>query len=1022
MSRCTVPAPAILRACGPLALLFALILAGCAVGVSTNLSITTTSLPNGQVGSAYSAQLTATGGTAPYSWAITSGALPAGLALNASTGAITGTPTAAADPSLSFQVTDSANPARTSSAVLALTVAGVTTPLSITTASLPDGQVGVAYSVSLAATGGTTPYMWATTGGTLPAGLSLNTATGAISGTPTASVSGASLTFQVTDSSDPAQTESVVLSLTIAAAAGPPALEIRTTSLPSGQLGIAYSATLTATGGTPPYGWTLTSGTLPAGLTLNASTGVISGTPTAIASAVSLTFKVMDSGNPAQTKSIALPLTIAPATLTITTASLPNGQVGTSYSATLTATGGTPPYAWALTSGALPAGLTFSASGVLSGKPTATASGAALTFKVSDSGSPVQTQSKTLPLTINPAGVISVSVSPARAGLAIGQKLVVIATTNDTAGVTWSISPSGGSFNPTSSMSGAKVTFTAPSSAGVYTVTATSVTSPSVSGSLTVGVTDLAGAYTYHDDVARTGANTHEFALTPSNVNTGTFGQLFSCTVDGAVYAQPLWVAQLTVNGSIHNVVFVATAHDSLFAFDADTSPCVQLWQVSLIDTNHGGTGGEVTVPDGPTGNKVGGGDGDITPEVGVIGTPVVDPSTDTLYVVSKSMNSAGTSFYQRLHAIDPTTGNERTGAPVTIAASFPGTGAGGTTVPFSPQQENQRAGLTFVNGTVYIAWGSHEDAAPWYGWIIGYTYNGSAFTQGPVLNVTPNVSEGGIWMSGGAPAADSNGHLYVITGNGGFDANSSTAPNNDYGDSFLQLSSSLGVLTYFTPSDEETDDTKDKDFGSGGSALVLNLSSGPLQHLIVGGGKDGNLYLLNGDSMGGFGDANARQELMLGQGIFATGAFWNNTYYIAPASGALQAYSFNTTTDLLSTTAASASAATFGWPGATPSVSASGTSSNGIVWALNTHLYCTKQSSGCGPAVLYAYDASDLATELWDSGMVAADAAGNAVKFTVPTVANGKVYIGTRGTNTGATYTSGCVCGQLNVYGLRPN
>jgi hypothetical protein len=831
-------AAAVVRASGPLALLFALTLAGCSAHVSTNLSITTTSLPNGQVGSAYSAQLAATGGTSPYSWSIASGALPAGLSLNAKTGAITGIPTAAAGTSLTFQVTDSANPAQTSTAVLSLTIAGSTpTPLSITTASLPNGLVGVAYSATLTATGGATPYMWSLTSGTLPAGLSLNASTGAITGTPTAGASGTSLTFQVTDS-----------------------------------------------------------------------------------------------GNPAQTKST------------------------------------------------------------------------------------------TLPLIISPAGVIAVSVSPARAGLALGQTLTVVATSNDTAGVTWSISPSGGSFNPTSSMSGANVTFTAPSSAGVYTVTATSVTSPSVSASLTVGVTDLASVYTYHDDVARNGANTHEFALTTSNVNTSTFGQLFSCTVDGAVYAQPLWVAQLTVNGAPRNVVFVATAHDSLFAFDADTGPCVQLWQAALISTAHGGTSGEVTVPAGPTGYKVGSGDGDITPEVGVIGTPVIDPSTNTLYVVSKSMNAAGTTFYQRLHAIDPTTGNEKTGSPVTIAATFPGTGDGGTTVTLSPQLENQRSGLAFVNGAVYIAWASHEDNGGYYGWIVGYTYNGSAFTQGPVLNVTPNATQGGIWMSGGAPAADANGNLYLITGNGIFDANSSTAPNNDYGDSFLQLSSSLGVLTYFAPSDEETDYTEDQDFGAGGSALVLNLSSGPLQHLVLGGGKDGHLYLLNGDSMGGFGDANARQELMLGSGIFSTGAFWNNTYYVGAAGPALSAYSFNPSTDLLGTTPASSSPVAFGWPGATPAVSASGTSSNGIVWALNSHLYCTPQSSGCGPAVLYAFDAANLATELWNSSMVAADAAGNAVKFATPTVANGKVYVGTRGNNTGGVYGSTTISGQLNVYGLKPN
>ena len=303
---------------------------------------------------------------------------------------------------------------------------------------------------------------------------------------------------------------------------------------------------------------------------------------------------------------------------------------------------------------------------------------------------------------------ITVSVSPLRAGLTVTQTLSVTATTNDSAGVMWSAT--GGSFSAAGSLTGVAVTYTAPSTAGTYTITATSATDITVSASFTVAVTDLAGVYTYHDDLARDGANTQEYALTPSNVNTSSFGKLFSCTVDGAVYAQPLWVANLTIGGVKHNVVFVATQHDSLFAFDADANPCVQLWDVSLIDTNHGGTGGEVTVPSGVPGYLVGIGSGDITPEVGVTGTPVIDPSTSTLYVVSKSMNSGGTVFYQRLHAIDLATGNEKSGAPVTITATYPGTGDGGTTDTFNPRQQNQRPGLAFVNGTVYIAWASHED------------------------------------------------------------------------------------------------------------------------------------------------------------------------------------------------------------------------------------------------------------------------------------------------------------------------
>lgn len=708
----------------------------------------------------------------------------------------------------------------------------------------------------------------------------------------------------------------------------------------------------------------------------------------------------------------------------ILTTSLPNGQVGRAYSATLAAKGGTAPLTWSLTAGALPAGLALAPSGLISGTPTASAAATPLTFTVS-SATGTQSEAANLTLSVSPAN-ITISVSPARAGLAVTQTASFTATTNDYAGVAWSISPAGGSFSAASSLSGTAIGFTAPATAGVYTITATSVTDSGQQASVTVGVTDLAGVYTYHNDLARDGTNTQEYALTTANVNSTTFGKLFSCTVDGAVYAQPLWVANLTIGGAPHNVVLVATAHDSLYAVDADASPCVTLWQVSLIDTAHGGTAGEVTVPDGTTGYYVGKGLGNITPEVGVIGTPVIDPASGTLYVVSKSMVAGAdpddSTYYQRLHAIDVTTGNEKSGSPVTIAASFPGTSGGGASVTFSARQQNQRTGLALVNGTVYIGWGSHEDSIPWSGWLMGYTYGASGFTQTAVLDTTPNTAEGGVWMAGGAPPADLNGNLYVSTGNGPFDATNAAPPNNDYGDCFLQLNAKLGVTSWFAPSDEGTDNTLDEDFGSGGAALVLNLASGSLQHLVVGGGKDGALYLLNGDSLGEFGDANAWQEFSVGGGIFGTAAFWNNTLYLAPVGSPMRAYAFDTSTNMFNTTPTSLSPNRYGFPGSTAAVSATGANSNGIVWALDQNSYCTNRSTSCGPAVLHAYDASNLATELWNSAMVGADTAGNAVKFTVPTVANGKVYIGSRGNNTGGGYGSTSISGELDVYGLKPD
>jgi hypothetical protein len=265
-----------------------------------------------------------------------------------------------------------------------------------------------------------------------------------------------------------------------------------------------------------------------------------------------------------------------------------------------------------------------------------------------------------------------------------------------------------------------------------------------------------------------------------------------------------------------------------------------------------------------------------------------------------------------------------------------------------------------------------------------------------------------------------------LITGNGTFDATNTSGFKDDYGDSFLQLTpgtgtAGLGVSSFFTPSDQANDALNDLDFGAGGSALVLNLPSGSPQHLVVGGGKDGALYLLDGDNMGGAGDSSARQMISLNQAIFATAAFWNNTLYLAPVGGSVLAYGFDTSAKLFNTSPVSQSGTVYGYPGATPSVSASGASSNGILWALNNQSYCTGKATSCGPAVLHAYLATNLSTELWNSSS-GANAAGYAVKFTVPTIANGKVYVGTRGNNKGGAVGSTSRAGELDVYGLQPN
>lgn len=932
------------------------------------LVISTSSLASGQVGNGYSASLTASGGITPYTWTITSGTLPAGITLNASTGALAGTPTAAANNSpLIFRVTDSSAPALTQTVNLTLTISS--TSLSITTSFLPAGQVGTGYSATLAATGGLTPYTWSLTSGTLPSGLTLNSASGAITGTPTVFVANSPLTFKVSDSSSPTQSKTVNLSLTISTAT----LLISTSSLPAGQVGTAYTATLAATGGTKPYTWSLSSGTLPAGLTLTASSGTIAGTPTASATNSPLTFKVTDSGSPAQSKTTNVSLTISQPALMISTTSLPGGQVSTAYSATLVATGGTKPYTWSLTSGTLPAGLSLNASsGAITGTPTVSVASTPLTFKVMDSGTPSQNKSVSLMLTITGAGGLTVAISPKRAGLTSTQSIPVTATTNDAAGVNWTAIGSSctgntcGTFSSATSLSGAAVTYAAPANPGLYTITATSVTDITVSASVTVAVTDLAGVFTWHNNLSRDGSNVQEYALTPALVTTTTFGKLFTCSIDAAAYAQPLWVANVSMSGGKHNVVYAVTQHDTIYAFDADASPCQTLATKSLLGAN------ETWLGSGDVGT------GDISPDIGIVGTPVIDPATSTIYVVSKSKAATGTSYVQRLHALRLSDLSEQPNSPSQVAAGGSGTFA---------LIQNQRAGLVLSGNSVYVTWASHGDNGPYHGFI--YQFDKTSLSQTATFNDTPTGSLGGIWMAGAAPAVDDTGNVYCITGNGTFNAT-----NGNYGDSFIKLSASLSLTDYFTPSDQASDEASDADFGSGGAAILVN--SGPLAHLAVGGGKDASLYILNRDNMGHLGDANALQKISVGNGIYSTAAFWQNTLYLAPAGGALQAYPLNTTTSKFGSTS-SQSGTSFGWPGSTASISSQDTS-NGIIWAISTG----------SPAVLHAFDATNLSTELWNSAKTSGDQAGNYVKFTVPTVANGKVYLGNSN--------------QITIYGLKPN
>lgn len=412
----------------------------------SSMSISVTSLPDGAAGKAYSATLTATGGTTPYSWSLASGALPAGLGLSTA-GDITGTPTGAGASSFTVKVADSSSPEQTATKALSITIDAAPQPPTVTTTSLPSGTVSTAYSATLAASGGSTPYSWSITSGALPSGLSLAASTGAISGTPTTSGT-SSFTVEVKDANSNTGTKS--LSIAISSAAQPPT--VTTSSLPGATVGTAYSSTLAASGGTTPYTWSITSGSLPAGLSLTASSGAISGTPTASGTS-SFTVQVKDAANNTGTKSLSI--TVGASTLAITTTSVPGGQVNTSYSAFLVASGGTTPYSWSISSGSLPAGLSLSSAGQISGTPTA-AGTSSFTVKVTDSSSPAQTSTKSFSITISNASVTPVQVTTT--SLPDAQQGAVYSTSLTASGGTtpyaWSITsgslPSGLSLNASS--------------------------------------------------------------------------------------------------------------------------------------------------------------------------------------------------------------------------------------------------------------------------------------------------------------------------------------------------------------------------------------------------------------------------------------------------------------------------------------------------------------------------------------------------------------------------------------------
>jgi hypothetical protein len=492
---------------------------------------------------------------------------------------------------------------------------------------------------------------------------------------------------------------------------------------------------------------------------------------------------------------------------------------------------------------------------------------------------------------------------------------------------------------------------------------------------------------TFHNDLARTGANTNETILTPANVNSANFGRTFSYTVDGQVYAQPLYVSGVNIPGQgTHNVVFVATEHNSVYAFDADsnTGPNGGLfWHVNLGPTI--ATPNDLYIRYAPF--------GDITPEIGITSTPVIDRASGTLYTDAFTFD--GTNYFHKIHALNITTGAEQPSSPVLVAPSVSGSGDGnsGGTIHFNTKLQMQRPALTLVGGILYVAYGSIGDNDPYHGWVVGFNASNLSPLANYMFNDTPNGSEAGIWMAGCGLAVDSQTNLYFQTGNGTFDATN----GSDYGDCFVKLSTAgrLAVADYFSPSNQATLANGDRDLGSGGILLLPDsVGSSAHPHLMVGCGKEGTVYLVDRDNLGHF-NANTNrivQTLQSAQGgTLASPAYFNGHLYYQGSRDTLRAYSFSNGVLVPGPVKSTNSCTTFHAP--TPSVSANGTA-NGIVWTIQTDTYTNNQPPG--PAVLHAYNADNIAQELYNSAMVPGrDTCGGAIKFTTPTIANGRVYVG---------------------------
>ena len=511
---------------------------------------------------------------------------------------------------------------------------------------------------------------------------------------------------------------------------------------------------------------------------------------------------------------------------------------------------------------------------------------------------------------------------------------------------------------------------------------------------------------TQHNDNARTGQNLQETLLNTSTVNQSNFGKVFWRTVDGFIYAQPLYVPGLTIQGATHNVVYVATQHNSVYAFDADNpNEPAPLWQVNL------GTpvpSQDICILTGDT-NPSDCPYYDISPEIGITSTPVIDTTAGIIYVVSRTKNTSNSTYHDYLHALDLITGAERLGGPAEILGQVAGTGAGsvGGVLTFDPAYHNQRPSLLLANGVLYLCFGSVGDIGTFHGWVM--SYNATTLQQEAIISITPNGTDGGVWSSGQGLVADASGNVYVMTGNGDFNANTG---GKDYGDSFLKFSgASFTISDYFTPSNQATLNSGNVDLGSGGPMLM------PGTTFLVGMGKDGIFRVVSTASMGGYNsgvDNDVQEFSALSNPYYSSPVYWNSPnngpmVYVWGPGDSLKAFQFNGSKFSTSPISQSTIQNSSGESNAAPiSISANGSQQGtGIVWTANS---ISQWASGIQiPGVVRAFDATNLTSELWDSTQnLARDDVGGFAKFNPPTITNGKVYVGS-------------FSGQLQVYGLNP-